>query len=89
MDVKLTLSLDKEIIEKAKSYAKNEQTSLSRMVENYFSFLVRDETPSYGKEKSDTPISDSLLGIAALEEGEEFDEDKIKEEYLTQKYLHD
>ncbi len=40
METKLTLSLDKEIIEQAKKYAKQQKTSLSNMVENYFYYLT-------------------------------------------------
>ena len=35
MSTKLTLSLDKEIIEKAKEYAREHKVSLSYLVENY------------------------------------------------------
>ena len=40
MNTKLTLSLDQKIIEEIKSYAKKHQVSLSKMVENYFNFVV-------------------------------------------------
>ena len=42
METKLTLSLDNEVIKKAKLYAKDKQTSLSDMVENYFYFLTAE-----------------------------------------------
>ncbi|MGL6267871.1 MAG: DUF6364 family protein, partial [Chitinophagaceae bacterium] len=35
MDTKLTLSIDKQIIEAAKKYARNTNTSLSNLIENY------------------------------------------------------
>ena len=35
MDTKLTLKLDKTVIEKAKEYAESHQKSLSRMIESY------------------------------------------------------
>ena len=40
MNTKLTLSLEKEVIEKAKIYAKGTGRSLSEMVENYFRNLI-------------------------------------------------
>ena len=36
MNTKLTLSLEKTVIDKAKSYAKNTGRSLSELVESYF-----------------------------------------------------
>jgi hypothetical protein len=38
MDIKLALSMDKNVIEKAKKYAAKENTSLSNLVEG---FLIR------------------------------------------------
>ena len=40
MDTKLTLKLDKSIIEKAKAYASDQQVSLSKLVENYLNSLT-------------------------------------------------
>ena len=40
MDTKLTLTLDKEVIAKAKIYAKDRKRSLSDLVENYFRALT-------------------------------------------------
>jgi hypothetical protein len=36
MEVKLTLKLNKSVIEKAKQYAKKRKRSLSKLVEDYF-----------------------------------------------------
>lgn len=35
MDTKLTLKLDNSIIQQAKSYAKEKNTSLSKLIESY------------------------------------------------------
>ena len=40
MNTKLTLTIEKEVIEIAKEYAKEKGQSLSEMVENYFKFVV-------------------------------------------------
>jgi predicted HicB family RNase H-like nuclease len=40
MEAKLTLKLDKDIIDEAKKYALKKNISLSRMVERYFKALV-------------------------------------------------
>ena len=37
MNTKLTLTIEKEIIERAKNYAKEKNRSLSNIIENYFS----------------------------------------------------
>lgn len=43
MDTKLTLKLDKEVIEKAKIYASKKNLSLSRMIESYLQSLTSKE----------------------------------------------
>jgi len=40
MNTKLTLTIEKEIIEVAKEYAKEKGQSLSEMVENYFKLIT-------------------------------------------------
>ncbi len=85
METKLTLSLDKEIIEQAKKYAKKQKTSLSNMVENYFYYLTSDKPGKVIKSKEKTPITDKLLGSVKIDI---FDADKLKEEYLVEKYLN-
>jgi hypothetical protein len=59
MTSKLTLKIDTETIEKAKTYAQSKKTSLSKMVENYLN-LVSDR-------KNDTieitPLVKSLSGV--------------------------
>ena len=77
MNAKLTLKLDKGVIERAKLYSKTRHTSLSAMVEKYFIFLL-DEKKDIDTEIS--PIIQELSGIIELPES--FD---LKEEYT--KYL--
>ncbi|MCF7859937.1 MAG: DUF6364 family protein [Candidatus Cloacimonetes bacterium] len=80
MNTKLTLSVDQEVIKEIKSYAKKHQVSLSKIVENYFSFIVK-------KTQLEVPASalvDELTGIISLPKS--FNE---KEEYygfLSKKY---
>lgn len=40
MNTKLTLTIEKEIIDQAKKYASDKGRSLSEMVENYFKYLT-------------------------------------------------
>lgn len=80
MDTKLTLSLDKIIIEKAKKYAKSQEISLSRLIESYLSSLTT-------KTHSDieiTPLVKSLSGVVELTE--DFDAHGDYSDYLMDKY---
>ena len=43
MDTKLTLKLDTAIIELAKSYAKDKNTSLSKLIENYLQAVTKNK----------------------------------------------
>ena len=77
MDSKLTLKLEKEVIEKAKFYAKSQHTSLSRLIENYLMTITSEED-----QESITPLVKSLSGIIDLPE----DEKDVYSDYLTKKY---
>lgn len=79
MDSKLTLKLDKEIIEQAKSYAKEHQVSLSKLIENYLQFIVAKKTESI----EISPLVESLTGVINLEK-EDFKKDYTK--FLADKY---
>lgn len=59
MNTKLTLNLDKDIIDEAKTYAKSHKVSLSKLVENYLNSLTRDSK----KKSSVSPLVESLTGI--------------------------
>ena len=60
MNVKLTLQLEKEIIEKAKSYAKKKNQSLSSLVQDYFNFL------SESKPIKEIEISQNIKDISGV-----------------------
>lgn len=81
MDTKLTLKLDERVIEKAKIYAKNQQTSLSRLIENYLFALTKEQQV---EDENITPLVKSLSGIVDLAEDEKHKSDYA--EYLTKKY---
>ncbi|WP_273444381.1 DUF6364 family protein [Neolewinella agarilytica] len=79
MDKKLTLSLNATVIDQAKSYAKEQGTSLSKMIENYLSFVIKKE------EKAEiTPLVQSLIGIVTVPE--DFDLREEYTDYLMEKY---
>ena len=59
MDTKLTLKLDKSIIEEAKKYASKKKISLSKMIETYLKSLTQEDT----EDLEITPFVESLSGI--------------------------
>jgi deoxyxylulose-5-phosphate synthase len=79
MNTKLTLSLDKNIIEKAKSYAESNKTSLSNLIQNYLEHLTNHAE----KVSKITPLVESLSGIITLK-NEDFKNDYT--DYLIEKY---
>ncbi len=80
MDSKLTLKLDKSVIEKAKQYAKENKISLSRMIENYLTAI----TENTRKDKGISPLVKSLTGVVDLK-NEDYKKDYAN--FLTKKYL--
>ncbi|MBP9151030.1 MAG: hypothetical protein KBF73_01975 [Flavobacteriales bacterium] len=84
MDTKLTLKLDKSVIEDAKKYAASHQQSLSRIIESYLKVLTAKE-PQKGKEEIEiTPLVKSLSGVIKLPT--DFDERKAYRDHLEEKY---
>ena len=80
MDTKLTLSLNKSVIEKAKKYAKTRNVSLSKMIESYLAAVTEKEE----KEKQTTPLVESLMGVINVDQ--DFDYKKGYADYLLNKY---
>ncbi|NTW32121.1 MAG: hypothetical protein HGB12_05785 [Bacteroidetes bacterium] len=60
MDTKLTLTIEKDVIEKAKDYARKRRRSLSDLIENYLKYIVSSKE----KENIDeiTPMVKSMMG---------------------------
>jgi hypothetical protein len=80
MDTKLTLNVDKNIIEQAKQYAKSRKISLSRLIETYLSSLVIKKN----KEIEITPVVKSLSGVIKLDNN--FNYKASYTDYLIEKY---
>jgi len=80
MDAKLTLKLNSDIIEEAKIYAKESNTSLSKLIENYLSAI----TAKNSKRRKVNPIVKSLTGIITLDDKKDYRESYTK--YLIKKY---
>lgn len=84
MNTKLTLSLEKEVIEKAKIYAKGTGRSLSEMVENYFRSLVEKSVKNNNDSNDIDERLKKITGIVTLPD--DFDLEKAKEEHHREKY---
>ncbi len=78
--VKLTLRLDKKLINFAKRYSAQQGKSVSQMVAEYFN-LLEDSVPQ--KKQAILPITNSLVGILKNSKISEKDYKK----YLENKYL--
>ena len=79
MDTKLTVKLDGNIIERAKAYAKEKNTSLSKLIETYLGFLIEPNN-----ENDVTPLVKSLSGVINLPIN--FDYKKSYKNHLLKKY---
>jgi hypothetical protein len=82
MNTKLTLTIEKEVIEIAKKYAKEKSQSLSEMVENYFKLITVSRREI--KEKHLSPKVRKLRGIIKIDQN--MDYKQILTEELSKKY---
>ena len=82
MSTKLTLTVDKYVIEEAKKYAKANGRSLSNIIEEYLKSLI-DKKEDDG-EFEISPLVESLWGSVKPIEG---DYKSILSEELAKKYL--
>ena len=80
MTTKLTLTVEKSVIERAKSYAKNTGRSLSEIIENYLTTITKE---SANDELS--PKLKKLVGVVQLPE--DFDEKAEFRSALEKKHL--
>ena len=83
MNTKLTLTIERDIIKRAKSYAKDKNRSLSDIVENYLKILTEKE--QNGKDKKLNPIVESLKGSFKMPKNMDYEKELRKR--LEKKYL--
>ena len=81
MNTKLTLTIEKSIIEQAKSYAKKRGRSLSDIIENYLKALTKEEKT----EEELSPLVKSLKG--SFKAPKSFDYKDELSKALSEKYL--
>ncbi|MDP3431523.1 MAG: DUF6364 family protein [Bacteroidota bacterium] len=60
MDTKLTLKLDKDVIEKAKEYASSQKRSLSKIIETFLQSLANQENRKNEDEIQISPFVKSM-----------------------------
>ena len=92
MNSKLTLSLDSEIIKKAKEYARRNNTSVSKIVEQYFKRIDKPFISQESLEEPETeyellksklsPHIQQIIGI--IDETKKIDDDRYN--HLMNKY---
>jgi len=80
MTSKLTLTVEKSIIERAKVYAKNTGRSLSEIIENYLDTITQDN----GTDKISHKLK-KIVGSVKLPKN--FDEEKELRSYFENKHL--
>lgn len=86
MQTKLTLSIEKSVIEKAKEFAKRNHTSLSQMIEDYFNSVVKKSSQDSSNNNDDGIAPEIRKFIGILNLPPDFDFEKDRTEYLEKKY---
>ena len=84
MDAKLTLKLDKLVIDKAKAYAASHKRSLSRMIESYLKSLVDRDVANPDDDIKVSPFIKSMA--TGVKMPAEFDDKQEYGNYLSEKY---
>ena len=83
MNTKLTLTIEQNVISKAKYYAKEKNRSLSNIIENYLKSLIKEED---NKEKIKlSPLIKSLKGSFKMPSNFDYKEElktRLEEKYL-------
>lgn len=79
MTTKLTLSVEKQVVLKAKRYARETGRSLSDIIQSYLEHLTEEE--NYPE------VSEKLKGLlGAVKLPDDFDQEEAKRSYLENKY---
>lgn len=84
MDTKLTIKLDKYVIDRAKDYASSHKRSLSRLIESYLKSLVIQGSADDNDEIQISPFVKSLSSGVTIPA--DLDYKKGYSNYLIEKY---
>lgn len=83
MNTKLTLTIEQEIIRKAKKYARRHNRSLSDIIENYLKVLTVEEKEQQKKQLN--PVVKSLKGSFKMPENMDYKKElknRLQEKYF-------
>ncbi len=80
METKLTLRLNKRVIDRAKDYAHIHNISLSKLIESYLESITKQKTAA----TEISPLVESLSGVIQLDENLDYRKDYSN--YLAEKY---
>lgn len=83
MNTKLTLTIEEEVIKKAKEYVKDKNVSLSEIIENYLKTLTKQSNKKSSKKFA--PVVTSLKGSFKIP-SKDFDYKKELRNRLSEKY---
>ncbi|MEJ7779940.1 MAG: DUF6364 family protein [Daejeonella sp.] len=83
---KLTLSMEPEVVYRAKKYAKNRNISLSRLIQDFLEKSIENETPKDNLKANIPHEIQSLIGILkgpaiSKKQLREMKSDHLKEKY--------
>jgi hypothetical protein len=82
MQTKLTLRIEEELIDRAKSYSQKTGRSVSQLFADYIKMLPGSEAPVDERAPAPTPIVESMRGVLR---GARIDEEDYRK-YLEEKY---
>ena len=80
METKLTLRLKKNVIDQAKKYAFDHETSLSKMIENYLAAVTKQSNSI----ENISPLVQSLSGVIKMDNID--NEKEMYLDHLIEKY---
>ena len=83
MNTKLTLTIEEEVIKRAKDFAKQQNRSLSDIIENYLKSITKNKVED--KDEELPPIIKSLKGAFKNAGDIDYKEERLKR--LEKKYL--
>jgi predicted CopG family antitoxin len=83
MNTKLTLTIEEDVIKRAKDFAKQQNRSLSDIIENYLKSITKNKVED--KDEELPPIIKSLKGSLKLAGDVDYKEELMKR--LEEKYL--
>lgn len=83
MNTKLTLTIEQEIVQRAKEYAKDRNRSLSDIIENYLKILTKEEKVKDFKKLN--PVVKSIKGSFKMPKDMNYKKElrnRLEEKYL-------